>query len=66
MANFLKTDLTMSCAMLGELLSVWRRIFEFRVDFLKHSQNSQFHYNDPALILSTTVHSLSPWTYGIF
>ena len=49
----------MSSAMLGELLLVFRKISELRANFLKHSQNSHFHYNDPALILSTTVH----WAY---
>ena len=44
--------------MLGELLLVLRRIFESRPNFLKHSQNSHFHYNDPALIHSTTVNLL--------
>jgi hypothetical protein len=41
--------------MLGELLSVCRRIFELRPNFLKHSHNSHFNYNDPALIHSTCV-----------
>ena len=41
--------------MLGELLLVFRRISELRANFLKHSQNSHFHYNDPPLIHSTTV-----------
>ena len=43
--------------MLGELLSVCRRIFGLRPNFLKHSQNSHFDCNDPALIHSSTVHS---------
>ena len=42
--------------MLGELLSVCRRIFGLRPNFLKHSQNSHFDCNDPALIHSSTVH----------
>ena len=41
--------------MLGELLSVCRRIFGLRPNFLKHSQNSHLDCNDPALILSSTV-----------
>ena len=41
--------------MLGELLSVCRRIFGLRPNFLKHSQNSHFDCNDPALIHTSTV-----------
>ena len=33
--------------MLGELLSVLRKISELRANFLKHSLKSHFHYNDP-------------------
>ena len=43
--------------MLGELLSICRRIFGLRPNFLKHSQNSHFDCNDPALIHSSTVWS---------
>jgi hypothetical protein len=41
--------------MLGELLSVCRRIFELRPNFLKHSQNSHLNYKYLALIHSTCV-----------
>ena len=41
--------------MLGELLSVCRRNFGLRPNFLKLSQNSHFNYNDPALKHLTTV-----------
>ena len=50
-----------SWAMLGELLSVCRRIFGLRPNFLKHSQNSHFDCNDPALIHSSTVHCVIAW-----
>ena len=56
-ANLLDINLEIVLAMLGELLLVLRRISELRPNFLKHSQNSHFNYNDPTLIHSTTVRS---------
>ena len=55
LANLLKINLKKSCAMLGELLSVCRRIFELRPNFLKHSQNSNFNYKDVYVVASTNV-----------
>ena len=42
LANLIQISLKIFYAMLGELLSVLRRISELRANFLKHSQKSHF------------------------
>ena len=52
-------DVSLALSNLANLLEInleiVQRISELRQNFLKHSQNSHFNYNDPALINSSTV-----------